>query len=191
MSDPAPAREDRPAPNPRAFCQATGYIFLCVGGLLLVSSCCWGLIDVFVEQPIKPKDPQREVVKVLVDSESYQLWSMAALCVTIVAGLAATAVGISMQHERPKSARLGMVLSGALTLFFASYLFYSVINPALGRIAVAGVMALTWAMLFLLAGHSAEQLKRFPPSAEAPWTARDEDDLRRAEAPRPPDRTTP
>ncbi|MCZ6817185.1 MAG: hypothetical protein O7F76_10905, partial [Planctomycetota bacterium] len=90
-----------------------------------------------------------------------------------------SAVGIAMQHERPKSGRTAMGLSGATGSFFAAYLVFSVLNPAVGRLAVAGVMTLVWITLFLLAGHSAEQLKRFPPSADMPWSRRDEDDLQK------------
>ena len=179
MSDPSTVQDDPPQSNPRAFCQASGVIYICVGGILLAGSCCWGSIELVFERPIEPKDPDRAVVAVLDDSEPHQLWSMAAMCVTIVAGLAASAVGIAMQHERPKSGRTAMGLSGATGSFFAAYLVFSVLNPAVGRLAVAGVMTLVWITLFLLAGHSAEQLKRFPPSADKPWTRRDEDDLQK------------
>lgn len=179
MSDPSTLQDDQPESNPRAFCQASGVVFICVGGILLAGSCCWGSVALFFERPIQPKDPDRAVVAVLSDSEAYQLWTMATVYVTIVAGLAASAIGVALQHERPKSGRLAMAMSGAVALYFAGYLVFSILNPAFGRIAVSGVMTLVWAALFLLAGHSAELLKRFPPPADTAWTKRDEDDLQR------------
>ncbi len=191
MSDPAPPDDAASEPSPRAFCQATGVVFQVVGAIVVVATCCWGGINLFTETPIKPHDPQRRLVSVVDDSEPYQLWSMAAVCVCFTGGLAAGAIGLGLQHERPRSGRTAMLLAGVVAGFFWCYLVFGVMHPATGRLLVAGGSAAVWTVLFLLAGHSAELLKRFPPPAEAPWTERDEDDLRRAASPRPPDRMNP
>lgn len=175
------------APSPRAFCHATGVVFQFAGVFLILSICCgWG----FAGSVVGPRPPA--VVDDdpgAADSATARKWASGAVWINVAGGLGALAAGIGLHHERRRSGLLGMATAGASTAYFGCYLVYGILNPAAGRLVVAGVLFLVWGVLFLLAGHSAEILKRHPPPPDRPWTSRDEDDLRRRASLRRPDRT--
>lgn len=115
-----------------------------------------------------------------------------AICTSLVGGMALIALGIGLQNDLFRSGRAPVWVCCGIALFFWVYLGFAAIKfPGAGRIVTGGLMALGWTALFLLAGASAEELKRSgPPKRESSWTSRDEDDLRKASSLPPPDETS-
>ena len=185
--EPTTGLDGATAPSPRAFCHATGVVFQFAGVFLILSICCgWGFAGSVVgPRPTVAVDDTPGAA----DAETARNWASGAVWINVAGGLGALAAGIGLHHDRRRSGLLGMATAGASTVYFGCYLVYGVFNPAAGRLVVAGVMLLVWGILFLLAGHSAEILKRHPPPPDRPWTPRDEDDLRRRASLRRPDRT--
>ncbi|RIK69356.1 MAG: hypothetical protein DCC65_01030 [Planctomycetota bacterium] len=185
ISEPTP-----PAPSPRAFCHATGFVYQGAGMLLALGACCWwsfsGRIhdEVAIEAAAAPawRSPAH--------------WAMGGVTLTFLGGLAIAALGIGMQNDRPPSAVWARRVTLALAVFFWAYLVAALLllPGSLGRIVTPGMMAILWTVLHLLAGVSHEEMKRNPPdpkSLQSTWTARDEDELRKRLSPRSRDKTTP
>lgn len=175
-----------PTSNPRAFCQATGLIFQVVGAILMLVTCCGGSVfSMFVASPyLRPDAPATAPI-----AEPGPTWSMITVWVTFVGGLALTGVGIGIQHGRPRSGRYGVAVTLPATLFYLANVLEAIVGGDIGRILIAVALAILWAMLFLLAGHSAEVLRRHPAPEESSWTRADEDALRKSASRRPPDKT--
>lgn len=203
MSEPnAPQIDPNPSqPSPRAFCQATGLIFQIVGFLLSIGTCCWGFsasiggfLGVAGDSLGSPTSQEAaSVARSTLSSPAHVIWFTAAVWASFAGGLGAAATGLAMQHERRKSARYGMIVSGIMTVVFMAYLGFTLFwQPALVRGLSAGAMFALWLALFMLAGHSNELLKRFPPPAtDSQWTQSDEDALRKSASRRRRDRTNP
>lgn len=193
--------EPAPSPSPRAFCQATGLIYQIVGFLLSIGTCCWGFsasiggfLGVAGDTLATPTSQQAEsIARSTLSGPAHVIWFTAAVWASFVGGLGAAATGLAMQHERRTSGRNGMIVSGIMTVVFLAYAGFSIFwQPALARGLIAGAMLALWLAMFLLAGHSAELLKRFPPPAtDSQWTQSDEDALRKSASHRRRDRTNP
>lgn len=176
-----PSRE----PNPHAICQATGYIYQGVGLFLALGSCCWWSLSGRFQEEVRPGDKPPASVDPLADAPAHLVWTMLGTTATFAGGLALAALGLGLQHLRPASGAWAKRLTLAVALFFWVYFIaaVSVLPATVMGIIVPGLMALTWTALFLLAGASVETLRRHPPTvkpSESQWTARDEDDLRKA-----------
>lgn len=195
-----PPQSTTESPSPRAFCQATGVVFQVVGFALCLGTCCLGfggalggfLGVVDRETPITTQ-PAATSAPVVAVGSAVQLWHMAVVWGTFVGGLAAAAVGLWLQHERPASGRWAMLVAGVSAALAGAYLGFSLlVQPGAGRAITAAVLAAVWIVLFLLAGHSAELLKRFPPPVtDSRWTQSDEDALRKSASRRRRDKTNP
>lgn len=89
------------------------------------------------------------------------------LLVSLVGGLGLLAVGLGLQGERSGSGSAAMIVSA---LMAACYIVVAVIYlVALGRVLVALALfglGLLGVLLFMVAGHSAAILKKFPPPAD-------------------------
>jgi len=196
-----PQSDPLPQPSPRAFCQATGLIFQIVGFLLSIGTCCWGFsasiggfLGVAGDTLASPTSQEAgAIARSALSSPAHVIWFTAAVWASFVGGLGAAATGLAMQHERRSSGRNAMIVSGIMTAVFLAYTGFAVFwQPALVRGLVAGAMLALWLAMFLLAGHSAELLKRFPPPAtDSQWTQSDEDALRKSASHRRRDRTNP
>lgn len=183
-----------PIPSPRAFCQATGFIFQGVGVVLMLGSCCFWSFSGRVQEEARPTEAGRMVVEVAKDFTPQQFWALGAVVLLFAGGLAIAVLGLGLQHERPSSASWAKWTTFAMAIYFWAYLCMATIvwEWATARIALAAVMALAWTVLFLLAGASVAEMRKNPPdprSSQSQWTAHDEDDLRKASSPRSPDKT--
>ncbi len=178
---------DRP---PRAFCQATGFVYQTVGFLLTLGTCCWWSFVGRVGSDVRSTQPNL-LVNPPPDATAAQLWGMAAVCVLFVGGLVLVAAGIALQHDMSKSGRFAKWFTGIVAAFFTAYALMCIISfPGWGRTPVSLALAGGWIVLFLLAGASAEELQRHPPpKRDSSWTPRDEDDLRKAASLRRRDET--
>ena len=184
--------ETAQAPSPRAFCQATGVVYQSVGLLLALSVCCgWGFGASAIQDGLPSSSEVREEpTRRPAETPPDRQWASGAVWTSFAAGLGCLAAGIGLQHERRRAGQLAMLVSGLAGTYFAAFLVFGILHPAIGRLLVAAVMVLIWLVLFLLAGHSAELLKRYPPPRDPPWTERDEDGLRRGVSPDRPGRTS-
>lgn len=180
--------------SPRAFCHATGFIFQSVGFLLTISTCCLWSLASWWQDELRSVEIGRIVPELTKDATPAQAWAMVAVVLTFVAGMGLLVVGLGLQHDRRGAGRSAVWLSALVALFFWCYLGFAIFQfPAVGRVLIVGIMAVLWTICFLLAGASAEQLKKFPPpkQSEPAWTSHDEDDLRRELSPHSQDKTNP
>lgn len=187
--DPKPA-----TPPPRSFCHATGFLYQTVGFLMAISTCCWWSFAGLTQEEVRPTEPGRQIVDIARDAAPPLRWAMAAVCLLLTGGLWLVALGMGLQNDRFRSGRVAKWTTGAAALFFLLYLGMSILawTPSWARIATTAILAAVWIVLFLLAGVSAEELKKDPPTPRLDsWTARDEDDLRKALSPRRRDKTNP
>ena len=197
----APNSDPAPSPSPRAFCQATGLIFQVVGFLLSIGTCCWGFsasvggfLGVAGDSLGSPTSQEAaSVARTALSGPAHVIWFTVAVWASFAGGLGAAATGLAMQHERRTSGRNAMIVSGVMTAIFLAYSVFVIFwQPALMRGLGAGAMAALWLAMFLLAGHSAELLRRFPPPVtDSQWTQSDEDALRRSASHRRRDKTNP
>ncbi|MBI5765537.1 MAG: hypothetical protein HZA51_18665 [Planctomycetes bacterium] len=185
---------ESPTPErpPRAFCQATGFVYQTIGFLLTLGTCCWWSFAGRVATEARPSEPGRQVVDVMTDASPAQLWGLTAVCASFVGGLVLVAAGIALQHDMSASGRFAKWFTGAVAAFFTAYSVMCIATfPGWGRTPTALVMAGVWIVMFLLAGASAEELRRNPPpKRDSSWTPRDEDDLRKAASLRRRDETS-
>jgi len=195
-----PPQSPPDAPSPRAFCQATGVVFQVVGFALCLGTCCLGFggslggfLGVVDREATATSQSVTTSAPIIAAGDAAQLWFMAVVWGTFVGGLAAAAVGLWLQFERPASGRWAMFVSGASAALAGAYLVFGLfVQPGAGRAITAAVLAAVWIVLFLLAGHSAELLKRFPPPVtDSRWTQSDEDALRKSASRRRRDKTNP
>ncbi len=195
MPNPPPhTPETESPPSPRAFSHATGYIFQSIGFLLAIGSCCWWSISGWVQDEIPTRvEGQLVVPNINTEAASDQIWAMIAVPFSFVSALGLLVIGLGLHQDRLKTGRGPLLLTAIAALYFWTYLGFAIVQfPATGRITLVAIMALIWTACALLAGVSAEELKRVPPlkRSETAWTSRDEDDLRNALSPRSPDRTS-
>ncbi len=150
------------APTPRAFVTATGLVFQLTGLVHIFLAGGYWLISgrVQAEAPVRI-DSLREYVQaqnVLLSVTT--VWVLAA----VSGGLAMVAFGIGLQGEKRSSGLGAMISSGMLALVaMLCGISYLVWGPAIGRAIIAGLEFATATVLFLLAGHSADELRRHPP----------------------------
>lgn len=194
--DPQESPETQPEspPSPRPFVHATGYLFQSIGFVLALGSCCWWSITGWVQKELPTRVEGRIVVPDIPnDATPDQIWAMIAVPFSFVTALGLLVVGLALHQDRLKTGRGPLLLTAGAALFFWIYLGFAIVRfPAAGPIILVGLMALIWTVCTLLAGVSAEELKRWPPvkRSEPAWTSRDEDDLRNTFSPRSPDRTS-
>ncbi|QOJ04497.1 MAG: hypothetical protein HRU71_13795 [Planctomycetia bacterium] len=180
-------------PSPRAFCHATGFVYQSAGFLLALSTCCWWSFTGRFQAEARPAEPDRQVVVLTEDATAAQKWSLAAVCVNFIGGLALTAAGIGLQSDRLRSGRGVMTLTASAALFHWSYFVTAAWTfGGMGRLITSAVLALAWTVFFLLAGVSHGVLRRHPP-ARTPelLTSRDADALRNELSLRSRDKTNP
>lgn len=191
----SPITQPEPTPAPRAFSHTTGYIFQSIGFLLAIGSCCWWSISGWVQEELPTRvEGQIVVPDIQTEAAPDQIWAMIAIPFSFASALGLLVIGLGLHQDRLKTGRGPLLLTVITALFFWTYLGFAIVQfPATGRIALVAIMALIWTVCALLAGVSAEELKRSPPlrRSESAWTSRDEDDLRNALSPRSPDRTSP
>lgn len=201
MNDPASPdantkSEVASGPSPRAFCHATGFIYQGVGMVLALGACCWWSFAGRIQDEVRPIDEERQVVELRTDAAPHQHWAMAGVVLSFVGGLGLAVLGLGLQHDRPASAPCAKWMTLIVAVFYWAYLLSAIflLPGAVTRVALPGIMAVVWTVLFLLAGVSHQQMRAHPPdprSFPTAWTPRDEDDLRKALSPRSRDKTNP
>lgn len=187
---------DNSTPNPRAFCHATGFLYQGVGMVLVFGSCCFWSFSGRVQDEARPSEVGRTIVNLTQDAQPQQLWSMGAVVLIFSGGLTISALGMGLQHDRPAATKWAKWTTLGIAIYFWAFLVMSIfaLPTSIANIAISGLMALVWTVLFLLAGVSVDEMRKFPPdpkSSQSQWTSRDEDDLRRASSRHSRDRMNP
>jgi hypothetical protein len=157
----SPANQGADA-RPRAFATATGFAFQVVGVVFLVVSTAYWFVSGRVQTPAATP------INALADyfaREHLVLTASTGLVLSGVGGgLAMIAFGLGLQGERRRSGIGAMIVAGALTVIglaaTAMYLFF---GPYWLGAFVAVIWTAVSAVMFLLAGHSADTLRRHPP----------------------------
>lgn len=178
-------------PAVRPFCRTTGYLFQTVGAVLALGTCClWPAAHWWQGylQPAPGKIPDP-----MIDASAAQQWAMFGISVSFLGGLGLIVTGLGLQHDRLRTGRWPMWLTGAGALFHWTYLGFCVSDFATPwRVTLLAVLGLVWTALFVLSGVSADELRRHPPTpSERGWTSIDADDLQALTSLRQRDKKTP
>ncbi|HPF40455.1 MAG TPA: hypothetical protein P5081_08130 [Phycisphaerae bacterium] len=179
-------------PIKRPFTRATGFIFQSVGFILTMSTCCvWPASHWW--QSYQPDTDIRAMERPLESARPEQVWAMTSVAGAFLGGMLLLVIGLGLQHDRMRTGRAAMAVTGVAAAYFLVYLGMCVWRfPEPFRIVIAAAMGLIWVVMFTLAGVSADELRRNPPTpSERGWTSIDEDDLRTIASHRRRDRTNP
>lgn len=163
----SPARQNQessptPEPSPRAFAIGTGAVFQTIGLLMVLAACiAWAISAFAIKSNTQPASKWSDFLR-----EPYLASALLtlALAATLIGGLALLAVGVGLQGERRNSGRAAMIATGFVT---TAYLLVSVLYVVGLQLYVRAIffllLGLASVVLFMLAGHSASILKKFPP----------------------------
>ena len=154
-SDAAPASD--PSESPRAYVVAVGFVFQCVGAVLLLGVCCVWSYTTYFNTPVTHSDAH------WLDNLSNALLTIG-VAATLLGGVGLVGTGIGLNGERPSSGIAAASLTGLLCVVFWSIfgLYCLKTDSWSGRITslfFAGLMS----SLFALAIQAAMLLRRFPP----------------------------
>ena len=148
-----------------AFCRKTGVLFQSFGVAMMLTTCCWWPVTSCTQQAVHPAETAGLIPEIRRDAPPEQIWAMLGVTLSFLAGMGLAVVGLGLQQERPRAGRAALVLTASVGLFFWCYLGFAVFRfPAVGRIVVVALLACFWTLCLLLAGASAEALKRRPPA---------------------------
>lgn len=151
-------------PSPRAFATASGFVFQVIGVILLFGSCCvWSL-----GRGLFATDATGQTGETWLGAFAGGRLSVAvaavSLATTLVGGLGLIAAGVGLQNEKRGSGTLALVVTGFLGVIWWTAAILSVFNTRVwGHAIIAGIFAVIATVLFFLAGHSAQVLRRHPP----------------------------
>lgn len=185
---------DHDAPNivSRPFTRTTGFIFQSVGFILAMSTCCiWPASHWWQSYILGPNN--ETITNPMAAAAPSQVWAMVGVAGSFLGGMLLIVIGLGLQHDRMRTGRAAMLVTGVGALFFLAYLGACIWQfPEVLRIIVASLMAIVWIAAFVLAGVSADELRKHPPTpSELGWTSIDEDDLRTISSHRSRDKTNP
>ncbi|MCB9858347.1 MAG: hypothetical protein H6818_21905 [Phycisphaerales bacterium] len=191
------AIDDAPIePIKRPFTRATGFVYQSVGFMLTISTCCvWPAA--YWWQGALSTESTWVVQGVVFSGETpiatAELWGMLGIVASFCGGMLLLVIGLGLQHDRMRTGRAALAVTGLVAAFFLAYLGMCIWSfPAAMRIVIVATMAVIWIVLFLLAGVSADELRKHPPTpSERGWTSIDEDDLRTISSHRSRDRKNP
>lgn len=154
-------------PSPRAFAQASGLVLQVIGVILALGTCCWWSFAGLTDERIRPTsqpDSLRDIVRA---SDGSRLWSMSAVCVSFVGGLALAALGLGLQAEKRRSGAAASAVAGMGALFWFAYFGYALTYGAgIGSLVWSLLMLVAWGLCAVLAVISADELRRNPPPAD-------------------------
>lgn len=179
-------------PITRPFTRTTGFVFQSVGFVLTMSTCCiWPAAHWWQGYQLNPSSQTLE--DPMAAAPAAQVWAMGGVAGSFVGGMLLLVIGLGLQHDRMRTGRAAMGLTGVSAVYFLVYLCVCIWRfPDPFRIVIAGMLAGLWIVLFVLAGVSADELRKNPPTpSERGWTSIDEDDLRTISSHRSRDRKTP
>lgn len=147
---------------PRAFATGTGYALQVAGLLLALGSC---LFWFFSRRVIAPSvDGDAGWLQHLRGESSVPAILTVVAATSLVGGIGLMTVGTGLQAERRTSGRDAMIVTGCMVGIYScvcALLLFS-IGSWVAAIPV-GILAVISAVLFMLAGHSASILRKYPP----------------------------
>lgn len=172
MTESAPPESNPPGPPdggpespPRAFVTATGLVFQVVGLVMLLGSCCFWSFSGRVLEPVEV--PTEQWTDHFRGERLPAALLTLGVVTTFVGGIALTAAGVGLQGEIRGSGRAAMAVSVLMAvIYLAAGVMLIAKTSHRGSALVPIVFGLVTSVLFLLAGHSASVLRRFPPPAD-------------------------
>jgi hypothetical protein len=168
-----------------------GSLYIGSGFLFTFGSCCWWSFSGLVQSPVAPNF-SGGAIELIKKANAAQLWSMAAVCLLLVGGMANVAFGIGFQRPNRSVARRAKWTSGLIAGFCWCYLATAAFFLGSVTIALwAGMLSLVWTILFLVAGAAVAEIDELGATIQPDraWTDGDEDELRNALSPRSRDKT--
>lgn len=204
MTDVSPDQSDAPSSEPdsatateasnetdnkRPFCRGAGSVFQSVGFFLAFSTCCVWPAAYWWQDEAELRRVDAAEIEAVTNIEN--VLTSIGVALTFLAGMGLIAVGLGLQQDRFRTGRWALLVTSVPMLFQWYYFAMSILDsPTTARIVVGGTLALLWTVLFVLAGVSADELKKQPPTmSELGWTSIDEDDLQKVLSLRSRDRT--
>lgn len=153
--------------SPRAFAQASGLVLQLIGVILALGTCCWWSFAGLTDERIRPTSQPDSLGDIVRAADGSRLWSMSAVCVSFVGGLALAALGLGLQAEKRRSGAAASAVAGAGTVFWFVYFGYALTHGAgVGRLLWSVLMFIAWGLCAVLSVISADELKRNPPPAD-------------------------
>ncbi len=154
-------------PSPRAFAQASGLVLQLIGVILALGTCCWWSFAGLTDERIRPTSQPESFGDIVRAADGSRLWSMSAVCVSFVGGLALAVLGLGLQAEKRRSGAAALAVAGAGTVFWFVYFGYALTHGAgVGRLLWSVLMFIAWGLCAVLSVISADELKRHPPPAD-------------------------
>ncbi len=149
-------------PSPRAFATGTGFVFQIVGFGLFLGACCLWSFSGRVFQEASRTVPNW--LTYLSGAEAGRALATIGVVTTFLSGLGMVAAGLGLQGERPRSGLAAMIATGLPAAIQAAVCIL-LIRETGSWISglVPGLLAILGLVMFLLAGHSRQILRSFPP----------------------------
>lgn len=172
MAQPTNADYQAPPPNPRAFAQASGFVFQVVGWFMILGGCCIGpAVGALLGSSEMIYQTPRQWWH---DSPPNQRLVALNIILLGVAGLALAVLGLGLAQERRGGAVGCVIVTGLMALAWwacavAAFLLdfdFSAIALLLLNIAIA----LGTAILFVMALTSLRVMRLHPPPPDEPVT---------------------
>ncbi len=149
-------------PNPRAFATTTGFLFQIVGAVYMLIAAVYGLASSCLQQ--QSGVPIDSVAAYFDEANVLNTITTVNVLAGLAGGLAMFTFGLGLQGERPRSGLGAMITTAALVLSaLGSAILYALLARAWLHMSLVAVFAAVNTVLFLLAGHSAALLRRYPP----------------------------
>ena len=197
-SEPALNDDSRPAATDveqdtsigkRPFCRGTGYTYQVVGFFLAFSTCCVWPAAYWWQDAADVRAVTAETVEAVSSTEN--VLTTIGVALSFLGGMGLIVVGLGLQQDRFRTGRWALFVTTVPMVYQWTYFVLSIMQfPTVGRVVVGGTLALMWTAMFVLAGVSADELRKDPPTpSELGWTSIDEDDLQKVLSLRSRDRT--
>lgn len=154
-----PAEQNRPLP--RAFATATGVVYQIVGVVYFFASAAYWLASGRLHAPAAVRVDT--FAAFFAPANLLRTVATANVLAAVAGGLAMIAFGVGLQGEQPRSGVGAMCTSGVLLLIAVASAVVCAVMGAWLSLIVLVPLTLANGVLFMLAGHSASVLKRFPP----------------------------
>jgi len=149
-------------PPPRAFAVGTGQVFILVGTIYFLGSCCfWSFSGSMIEWQVPRELRWSEYLERQYLPQTLPLLSLLA---TLLGGLGLLAAGVGLYGERPSAGPLALMVTPLLAVVFGGVAVAQVVTVGAWRGAILpGLFCVVTGLLCVPAVGAAAELRQFPP----------------------------